>query len=303
MVDRALAIHRLASLTVPAEAAVSRLLHLLRHSWPRYSRRLTADAHGCGQDHLVSSRSLPRGIRQRRGLGTGVRRCTSDVRARRYGAWSLCTFYLSRISGSDGLATRVRCLALAVAVVALGRVGGGARVCALDGSSRWHQAHWSLLTIVGGAGPSRLGLMVSVFDHAWCAVASGTGSPWRDYLTVLRNMFAWAPELTWNMAPDAAWPLTWAPARRRRRHGPRRRCELWVSWPLALVGTWLSRRAGGLPAAAVLASAAMLLIPGTLWYHYLAVLLPIAAMAWPWLVGTALESCSRFPVLIVNLER
>ena len=33
--------------------------------------------------------------------------------------------------------------------------------------------------------------------------------------------------------------------------------------------------------ATLLATVTMLLIPGTLWYHYLAVLLPLAAMAWP----------------------
>ena len=36
-----------------------------------------------------------------------------------------------------------------------------------------------------------------------------------------------------------------------------------------------------MPAAALLGTVAMLTIPGTLWFHYLAVLLPFAAMAWP----------------------
>jgi hypothetical protein len=43
---------------------------------------------------------------------------------------------------------------------------------------------------------------------------------------------------------------------------------------------WLARKPGGLPAAVVLATVTMFVVPGTLWYHYLAVLLPIAAMAW-----------------------
>jgi hypothetical protein len=41
------------------------------------------------------------------------------------------------------------------------------------------------------------------------------------------------------------------------------------------------RRPGGWGAAVTLATAAMLLIPYAAWYHYLAVLLPLAAMAWP----------------------
>lgn len=48
-----------------------------------------------------------------------------------------------------------------------------------------------------------------------------------------------------------------------------------------LASVWLARRNGGMPVAALLGSLAMLLIPGTLWLHYLVVLLPFAAMAWP----------------------
>lgn len=42
-----------------------------------------------------------------------------------------------------------------------------------------------------------------------------------------------------------------------------------------------ARRPAGWPAAVVMGTAAMLLIPGAAWYHYLAVLLPPAAFAWP----------------------
>jgi hypothetical protein len=36
-----------------------------------------------------------------------------------------------------------------------------------------------------------------------------------------------------------------------------------------------------MPAAALAGTAATLIIPGAMWQHYLAVLLPFAAMAWP----------------------
>ena len=48
-----------------------------------------------------------------------------------------------------------------------------------------------------------------------------------------------------------------------------------------VVSIWLARQRGCMPAAALLGTVAMLIIPGTLWFHYLAVLLPFAAMAWP----------------------
>jgi len=48
-----------------------------------------------------------------------------------------------------------------------------------------------------------------------------------------------------------------------------------------LAAMWMARRPGGLPLATLLATVTLLLIPGTFWYHYLAVLLPLTAMAWP----------------------
>jgi hypothetical protein len=42
----------------------------------------------------------------------------------------------------------------------------------------------------------------------------------------------------------------------------------------------LARRRAGWPAALTLAVAALLLLPSAAWYHYLCVLLPLAAFAW-----------------------
>lgn len=50
---------------------------------------------------------------------------------------------------------------------------------------------------------------------------------------------------------------------------------------VALAGSVvLARRRAGWPAALTLSVAALLLLPSALWYHYLAVLLPLAAFAW-----------------------
>jgi hypothetical protein len=55
-----------------------------------------------------------------------------------------------------------------------------------------------------------------------------------------------------------------------------------VAGVASVVGAiWAARRPDGLPLAVLLATVAMLVVPGTLWYHYLAVLAPLAAMAWP----------------------
>jgi hypothetical protein len=48
-----------------------------------------------------------------------------------------------------------------------------------------------------------------------------------------------------------------------------------------LVSVLVVRRPGGPALAAVLCRVAMLLLPPALWYHYLAVLLPLAIVAWP----------------------
>lgn len=48
-----------------------------------------------------------------------------------------------------------------------------------------------------------------------------------------------------------------------------------------VASVWMARRSGGAPPAALAGTVAMLVLPGALWYHYLVVLLPFAAMAWP----------------------
>lgn len=73
---------------------------------------------------------------------------------------------------------------------------------------------------------------------------------------------------------------------------------------------WTARRPDGLPMAVLLATVAMLIVPGTLWYHYLAVVAPLAAMAWPrtvrWerftLVGAAVvTTIAQTPILPYEL--
>jgi hypothetical protein len=50
---------------------------------------------------------------------------------------------------------------------------------------------------------------------------------------------------------------------------------------VCMVAAWLmARRAHVVPVAVTLGTVAMLLLPAAIWYHYLAVLLPLATVAW-----------------------
>jgi hypothetical protein len=101
---------------------------------------------------------------------------------------------------------------------------------------------------------------------------------WRDYLVVLGNLLGGSADYAANLAPDAlarsALGLGEAPAQVVR----------WLSIGLGVAtlvaGMVMARRNGGWPAAAALGTAGILLLPAALWYHYLAVLLPVGIVAW-----------------------
>jgi hypothetical protein len=166
-------------------------------------------------------------------------------------------------------------LALAAVLVALGGTAAGVAagvatllravpatllpaVLASDARSRWSAV--LVLTIAIGVG----------FVLAPAA--------WIDYPTVVANMLGGSTDYANNLAPAAVASNLDVP-------------DLGVSLlriaTLALAAAavagsaWLARTREGLPAAALLGATAMLLAPGSLWYHYLVILLPFAAMAWP----------------------
>jgi hypothetical protein len=166
-------------------------------------------------------------------------------------------------------------IALGVTMVALGGVaaGVGAGLGAL-----LKVAPGTLLPAVFAADrESRSALMVTL------AVVAGSlfllaPQAWLEYPVVLRNVFADTSgsevnlaigqvASTWGWAPDAISFV--------------RLAVVSAGGVCIMVSIWLARQRGGMPAAALLGTVAMLIIPGTLWLHYLAVLLPFAAMAWP----------------------
>ena len=101
---------------------------------------------------------------------------------------------------------------------------------------------------------------------------------WLDYATVLPNMLRGATAYPFNLAPansasEAGLPGMVVSAVRLLTI---------IAGILGIIlSVWLARRPRGMPAAALAGTIAMLLIPSTLWPHYLVVLLPFAAIAWP----------------------
>jgi len=102
---------------------------------------------------------------------------------------------------------------------------------------------------------------------------------WFDFARVIPNLISGPSLFPNNLALQSlayyAWPgVPWAADLAR---------AVSVGGGLAALAASVvvARRAGGWPAALTLAVAALLLLPSATWYHYLAVLLPLAAFAWP----------------------
>ena len=102
---------------------------------------------------------------------------------------------------------------------------------------------------------------------------------WFDFVRIIPNLLS-GPTLFENnlslhsLATYGLPGLPWAPEVAR---------AISVAVGLAaLAGSVvLARRREGWPAALTLAVAALLLVPSSTWYHYLCMLLPLAAFAWP----------------------
>ena len=101
---------------------------------------------------------------------------------------------------------------------------------------------------------------------------------WRDYAVVLANLLGGSADYASNLAPDAllrhAFGLG-APWDAIVRVG-----ALGLGIALLAVGWRWARRPDGWTGAVTAGVAATLLIPASLWYHYLAVLLPVVVVAW-----------------------
>ncbi len=130
-----------------------------------------------------------------------------------------------------------------------------------------------IVVIRGRAGASALaiGLIAIVLPSIVVAPLA-----WRDFLVVLSNLLGGSPDYAANLAPDAV-------ARTLGLADPSQIVR-WLSFGsgflLLITGVDMARRDDGWPAAAVLGTTGLLLLPPVLWYHYLVVLLPVAIIAW-----------------------
>jgi hypothetical protein len=101
---------------------------------------------------------------------------------------------------------------------------------------------------------------------------------WLDYPSVVMNMLGGSADYATNISPAGvvdrlglADPVA----------GLARALSLLLAVGCLGGSAWMARSRDGLPSAALLGVVALLLLPGSLWYHYLVILLPFAAIAWP----------------------
>ena len=165
-------------------------------------------------------------------------------------------------------------LALAVALAATGgRTGAVAAVLA----TFLKVAPVLLLPAVTG---TRRALITAIVTTAAILGVSAVLVPgaWADYLVVLPHMLVGSALDPNNLAPAAMAENLWGPGVASTLL---RLAALALAAACTLESIRLGRRPDGVPAAVVLGTAAMLLLPAVLWFHYLVALLPLAAMAWP----------------------
>ncbi|OGN81560.1 MAG: hypothetical protein A2X23_13055 [Chloroflexi bacterium GWC2_73_18] len=190
--------------------------------------------------------------------------------------WSgvAATFYLPVFDtlwkgNVDGL------LAFLVALVLRGGMAGGAAIAAAG----WLKVSPTVLLAAGARGGHRflagVALATGVILVPSLLLVPGA---WADYARVLPNL----------MAGPAIDPVNLAPASLLATAGADPRIVdavrgLTVTAGLAAAGLalWLAGGPAGWRGAVVCAVVAVLLLPAALWYHYLVLLLPIAALAWP----------------------
>jgi hypothetical protein len=99
---------------------------------------------------------------------------------------------------------------------------------------------------------------------------------WVDYARVLPNLLAGDADYATNLAPAAMLGAAGSATA-----GIVRIATIVVAISCVALGWAAGRQDRGTQLALVLGVAAMLLLPAAIWYHYLAVLLPLGILAWP----------------------
>ena len=170
-------------------------------------------------------------------------------------------------------------IALQVALLAAGRFPGG---LSLASAVLLKVSPVALVPAVLGRGASgRRGELAGLaLGTAAIVLPSFLLSPgaWLDYGRVLPNLLAGNVDYLTNLAP-ATVLATRLPAA-GTLVGPVRLLTVAAGLAAVVLAAWLARRRGGWHAAVTAGVFGMLVLPSSIWYHYLIVLLPIAALAW-----------------------
>ena len=200
---------------------------------------------------------------------------TGAARSPKRAAWSFIavTFFMPAFH-SVAMGNLGTIIGLVGVLVALGGVASGVSA-ALGMIVKLSPGSYLLVALVAGR-RSAVSAVATLIAVAGISLVLSPGA-WRDYPDALVNMLAGGDPVSWDLAlPEVAF-----------RAGVEGAALPFVRIAAVVAGiavlaasVWAARRPGGMPLAVLFATVAMLVIPGTLWYHYFAVLLPLAAMAW-----------------------
>jgi len=166
-------------------------------------------------------------------------------------------------------------VALGVAMTAL---GGAAAGIGSAGAALLKMVPGTLVPVALVADRRSRWVAVSILVAAVGLAFLGAPEAWLEFPAVLRNMIAGSGDVYWNLSPAVMAQRNGLPETLVTLI----RAGSLLGGLLAIVGSvWAARQPAGLPLAVLFAVVAMLIMPGTLWSHYLVVLLPLMAMAWP----------------------
>ena len=165
-------------------------------------------------------------------------------------------------------------LALLVILVALGGAAAGLGAAAAAMLKVVPATLWPAALAMDRS--SRVGLVAGLLGIAAISFILAPDA-WLDYPAVLRNLLAGSTDYVDNHAPAHLVAGLDIPVLATAT----RVSTIALAFAAVVASVPVAHRPGGAPGAALLGTVALLLLPATLWFHYLAVLLPFAAMAWP----------------------
>lgn len=155
--------------------------------------------------------------------------------------------------------------------------GAAGRAAAVNGLLKLTPAAMAPLALLRSRRDA-VGLVVVTGGAVAASLLLAPPAAWHDYLTVVGNLLRGSADYPANLAPAQQLGAVLGPG--TPWTDVIRMGTLGLGAGLLLLGLVWARRPGGWPAAATAGVAGMLLLPAAIWYHYLALLLPVAVVAW-----------------------